>query len=64
MPTSTIKVVVCNTGVMKASTIGCGYISVKELFDQNRGGMLHNIIFDVCLLCSFVYRWYVEYVNV
>ena len=54
MPTSTIKVVVCNTGMMKASTIGSGYISVKELFDQNRGGhlMLHNIIFNVCLLCN------------
>lgn len=46
--------VVYNMGVMKSSTLGSGYISVKDLFDQNRGELWHYII-----VRSYVKSWYV-----
>ena len=41
-PTSTIKIIVYNSGMMKDHVIGCAYVNIKELLDQNKG-TIYNV---------------------
>ena len=54
MANSTIKVIVHNSGTIKDSIIGCGYINIKDLLDQNRGMIVLLVIILISLIISIV----------
>ena len=44
MSNSTVKVIVHNSGTVKSNIIGCGYISIKDLLNQNRGTIIYMLL--------------------